>query len=46
LIEEVNEKLNSTWIKSLKDKVEELKKEIDSDYFQVLELHEHLPNPQ
>lgn len=45
LIEEVIEKLNTTWINSLKDKVQELKKEIDSDYFQVLELHEHQPNP-
>ena len=45
LIEEVNEKLNTTWINSLKEKVEELKKNIDSDYFQVLELQEHQPNP-
>jgi hypothetical protein len=30
----------------LKEKVEELKREIDSDYLQVLELHENQPNPQ
>jgi hypothetical protein len=42
----VNDKLNSTWFNQLKEKVQMLKEEIDSENFYLIEFTEGGPNPQ
>lgn len=46
LIQEINDKLNSTWFNQLKEKITLLKNSIDSDSFQMIELHEHRDSVQ
>ncbi len=45
LVSEFNTKVSSTWARELHEAIQNLKKSIDSDNFQYVELHEQRPNP-